>query len=154
MEALEATNEAALSHRQNDVLRVLTIFSVLLLPLTLIASVFGMNVAFPGHELRLPSGSSSSRWSACWRSARVLPAEALLPRSPSPLNVAGDVLILTSCPAAGLNLSSVTRPMWAPWRLEYVGQADEQNGCIFCRAWGPATSPGSVVHRGSRRSRS
>src|SRR5215216_802235 len=49
VEALETTNEAALSHRQNDVLRVLTIFSVLLLPLTLIASVFGMNVAFPGH---------------------------------------------------------------------------------------------------------
>jgi magnesium transporter len=48
VEALEATNEAALSHRQNDVLRVLTIFSVLLLPLTLIASVFGMNVDFPG----------------------------------------------------------------------------------------------------------
>src|SRR5215204_3053325 len=50
VEALEATNEAALSHRQNDVLRVLTVFSVLLLPLTLIASVFGMNVAFPGHD--------------------------------------------------------------------------------------------------------
>jgi len=48
VEALEATNEAALSHRQNDVLRVLTIFSVLLLPLTLIASIFGMNVDFPG----------------------------------------------------------------------------------------------------------
>jgi magnesium transporter len=49
VEALEATNEAALSHRQNDVLRVLTVFSVLLLPLTLIASIFGMNVAFPGE---------------------------------------------------------------------------------------------------------
>jgi magnesium transporter len=49
VEALEATNEAALSHRQNDVLRVLTVFSVLLLPLTLIASVFGMNVEFPGE---------------------------------------------------------------------------------------------------------
>src|SRR4029450_869912 len=48
VEALETTNESALSHRQNDVLRVLTVFSVLLLPLTLIASVFGMNVDFPG----------------------------------------------------------------------------------------------------------
>jgi magnesium transporter len=48
VEALEATNEAALSHRQNDVLRVLTVFSVLLLPLTLVASIFGMNVDFPG----------------------------------------------------------------------------------------------------------
>ena len=49
VEALEATNESAISHRQNDVLRVLTVFSVLLLPLTLIASIFGMNVAFPGE---------------------------------------------------------------------------------------------------------
>jgi magnesium transporter len=48
VEALEATNEAALSHRQNDVLRVLTVFAAILLPLTLIASVFGMNVDFPG----------------------------------------------------------------------------------------------------------
>jgi magnesium transporter len=56
VEALEATNEAALSHRQNDVLRVLTVFSVLLLPLTLIASVFGMNVAFPGH------GTAAAFW--------------------------------------------------------------------------------------------
>jgi magnesium transporter len=56
VEALEATNEAALSHRQNDVLRVLTVFSVLLLPLTLIASVFGMNVAFPGE------GTAAAFW--------------------------------------------------------------------------------------------
>jgi magnesium transporter len=56
VEALEATNESAISHRQNDVLRVLTLFSVLLLPLTLIASVFGMNVAFPGE------GTAAAFW--------------------------------------------------------------------------------------------
>jgi ATP adenylyltransferase len=28
----------------------------------------------------------------------------------------------------------VTKPLWAPWRLEYVGSADEQSGCIFCAA--------------------
>ncbi len=53
VEALEATNESVISHRQNDVLRVLTIFSVILLPLTLISGIFGMNVKFPGfgsHE--------------------------------------------------------------------------------------------------------
>ena len=49
VEALEATNESVISHRQNDVLRVLTVFSAILLPLTLVASVFGMNVAFPGE---------------------------------------------------------------------------------------------------------
>ncbi len=48
VEGLEATNESELTHRTNDVLRVLTAFSVIVLPLTLIASTFGMNVAFPG----------------------------------------------------------------------------------------------------------
>jgi magnesium transporter len=52
VEALETTNESAISHRQNDVLRILTLISVTLLPLTLIASVFGMNVAFPGEGSR------------------------------------------------------------------------------------------------------
>ena len=37
-----------ISHRQNDVLRILTVFSVVLLPLTLITGFFGMNVNFPG----------------------------------------------------------------------------------------------------------
>ena len=49
VEALESTNESVISHRQNDVLRVLTIFSVVLLPLTLISGIFGMNVLFPGE---------------------------------------------------------------------------------------------------------
>jgi magnesium transporter len=49
VEALEDTNESVISHRVNDVLRVLTVISVTLLPLTLIASVFGMNVHVPGE---------------------------------------------------------------------------------------------------------
>ena len=39
-----------ISHRQNDVLRILTVFSVVLLPLTLITGFFGMNVHFPGFD--------------------------------------------------------------------------------------------------------
>ena len=50
MEALEDTNESAINHRQNDILRVLTVVSVILLPLTLITGIFGMNVHFPGFE--------------------------------------------------------------------------------------------------------
>jgi magnesium transporter len=50
VEALEDTNESVIAHRQNDVLRVLTVITVLLLPLTLITGVFGMNVHFPGFE--------------------------------------------------------------------------------------------------------
>jgi magnesium transporter len=49
VEALESTNESVISHRQNDVLRLLTIISVTMLPLTLITSVFGMNVFYPGE---------------------------------------------------------------------------------------------------------
>src|SRR6266508_1537442 len=49
VEALEDTNESVISHRQNDVLRVLTVFSVIILPLTLISGIFGMNVGFPGE---------------------------------------------------------------------------------------------------------
>src|SRR5688572_16782718 len=56
VEGLESTNESVLSHRVNDVLRVLTAFSVIILPLTLIASVFGMNVHFPGE------GDSATFW--------------------------------------------------------------------------------------------
>ena len=49
IEGLESTNESVLSHRLNETFRVLTAASVILLPLTLIASIFGMNVAFPGE---------------------------------------------------------------------------------------------------------
>ena len=47
VEALETTNESVISHQLNDVLRVLTAISVVVLPLTLIASIFGMNVHVP-----------------------------------------------------------------------------------------------------------
>ena len=47
-EALESTNEQVLSHRFNDVLRILTVFSIVFLPATLIASLWGMNVGLPG----------------------------------------------------------------------------------------------------------
>lgn len=49
-EALEETNESVISHRLNDILRVLTSISVVILPLTLIASIWGMNVKVPGQD--------------------------------------------------------------------------------------------------------
>jgi len=27
----------------------------------------------------------------------------------------------------------VPKPLWAPWRLEYIQHADEESECIFCR---------------------
>jgi magnesium transporter len=56
IEALEDTNESVISHRVNDILRVLTVISVTLLPLTLLASIFGMNVHVPGE------GSTEAFW--------------------------------------------------------------------------------------------
>jgi magnesium transporter len=49
VEGLESTNESVISHRQADVLRLLTVFTVIVLPLTMLTGVFGMNVAFPGE---------------------------------------------------------------------------------------------------------
>jgi magnesium transporter len=50
VEALEQTNESVLSHQLNDVLRILTGLTVVFLPLTLIASIWGMNVHVPGQN--------------------------------------------------------------------------------------------------------
>jgi magnesium transporter len=50
VEALEDTNESLISHQLNDILYVLTIFSVVMLPLTFITGFFGMNVRFPGFN--------------------------------------------------------------------------------------------------------
>ena len=47
IEGLEETNESVISHNLNDILRVLTSISVVILPLTLIASVMGMNSWVP-----------------------------------------------------------------------------------------------------------
>ena len=61
VEALEATNESVISHRLNDVLRVLTAFSVIFLPLTLIASDLGHERPRAGRAVdRRRSGSSSA----------------------------------------------------------------------------------------------
>jgi ATP adenylyltransferase len=45
----------------------------------------------------------------------------------------------------------VTRQLWAPWRLSYVQQAGEQEGCVFClEAAGALGDDSLVVHRGER----
>ncbi|MFN8620356.1 MAG: magnesium transporter CorA family protein [Chloroflexota bacterium] len=49
IESLEATNETVLSHRLNDAIKVLNAVSVLVLPATLIASIWGMNIRLPGE---------------------------------------------------------------------------------------------------------
>ncbi|HZT85918.1 MAG TPA: magnesium transporter CorA family protein [Gaiellaceae bacterium] len=62
VEALEDTNESLISHQQNDILYVLTIFSVVMLPLTFLTGFFGMNVHFPGFD----------SWGAFWASLALM----------------------------------------------------------------------------------
>src|SRR5215207_3715243 len=50
VEGLESTNESQIAHRTNETFRVLTAISVIVLPLTLVASIWGMNVGVPGEE--------------------------------------------------------------------------------------------------------
>jgi ATP adenylyltransferase len=42
----------------------------------------------------------------------------------------------------------VTKQLWAPWRLEYIQQADEQDGCVFCLVAAGGDESSLVVHRG------
>ena len=44
----------------------------------------------------------------------------------------------------------MTEQLWAPWRLEYIQTADEQEGCVFCNAVALRDEDGLVVHRGTR----
>jgi len=61
VEAVESTNEQVISHRFNDVLRILTVFSIVFLPATLIASIWGMNVGLPGGG-EPPTSSTTVFW--------------------------------------------------------------------------------------------
>ena len=49
-ETLQDANESLISHRSGETIKVLTIFSVIMLPLTLISGIFGMNVGLPFQE--------------------------------------------------------------------------------------------------------
>lgn len=44
----------------------------------------------------------------------------------------------------------MTKPLWAPWRLEYIQSADEQPGCVFCLAQEGDDEQGLVVRRGAK----
>ena len=44
--ALHATNESLISFKLNDIMKTLTVFSVIVFPLTLLAAIFGMNTLY------------------------------------------------------------------------------------------------------------
>jgi magnesium transporter len=45
VEAFEDTNNALLSHKTNEIVKVLTVFSVIVLPLVILSQIFGMNTS-------------------------------------------------------------------------------------------------------------
>jgi len=47
IEGVHDAHQSLLSNKINDIMRILTIFSVLLLPLTLISGIYGMNIGLP-----------------------------------------------------------------------------------------------------------
>ena len=49
-EALQDTHRASLTHKNNAVIRILTIFSVTMLPLTVLTGFYGMNITLPLQE--------------------------------------------------------------------------------------------------------
>jgi ATP adenylyltransferase len=44
----------------------------------------------------------------------------------------------------------MTKQLWAPWRLDYITQADEQHGCVFCDAVEGSDEDRLVIQRGER----
>lgn len=45
--SLQETNESILSHNTNNIIKILTIFSVIMLPLTFVTGLYGMNISLP-----------------------------------------------------------------------------------------------------------
>ena len=56
VEALHATNESLLNYRISDIMKTLTIFSVIILPLTLLSGVFGMNTTHGMPFMNMDNG--------------------------------------------------------------------------------------------------
>ncbi|MAU08783.1 MAG: magnesium transporter [Anaerolineaceae bacterium] len=48
--SLADTADTLASHKINEVMRILTVISVIMLPLTLISSIYGMNIPLPGQD--------------------------------------------------------------------------------------------------------
>ncbi len=46
LDALESTNQSLLTTKTNEIIKLLTIFSVIVFPLTLLAAIFGMNTTY------------------------------------------------------------------------------------------------------------
>jgi len=54
IEGLNATHDSLATNRTNEVIRMLTIIATILLPITVVSSIFGMNIALPFQNSSYP----------------------------------------------------------------------------------------------------
>ncbi|MES0279176.1 MAG: CorA family divalent cation transporter, partial [Dehalococcoidales bacterium] len=50
IEGLSSTYDSLSSHRTNEVIRLLTVIAIVLLPITVVASIYGMNITLPFQD--------------------------------------------------------------------------------------------------------
>ena len=60
IEGLNDTHDSLATNRTNEVIRILTVIATILLPITVVASIYGMNIPLPFQELPPFQGSSYS----------------------------------------------------------------------------------------------
>ncbi len=150
VDGLESTNESVLTHRQNDVLRLLTVFTVIVLPLTLLTGVFGMNVALPGE------GTREAFWvivAALLRRPRR--HGRLLPLAPLALGVGAARLVHIHGTPSGRRRQSRTSPTRRTGCSRRASWSDHEHGeRRSARRHGPKAIPERIrpeppPHRGS-----
>jgi len=50
IEGISESNESLIASKTNEIIKVLTIFSAIILPLNFVASIYGMNIKLPWAE--------------------------------------------------------------------------------------------------------
>ena len=58
IEGLSKTFDSMQTNKTNEIMKILTLISSIILPLTFITGIFGMNVVFPF----IPEGSTTAIW--------------------------------------------------------------------------------------------
>ena len=130
VEGLEATNESAIAHRTNETFRVLTAISLIFLPLTLIASIFGMNVKVPGEDsIARVLDHHARHVSACCRRRRLLPPRADgSERSPRPRRAGARRALRAHARDHQPGRDEDVRPAEEPRRLRAAGPLRRHDG--------------------------